>query len=819
MMVLRSCPLALLMSGLLTMVTGDTPRTAKDMALNFYRTILYSSVSDEASAIAEADWRSYAEWDWGRSEFHETNETKKYPFIVCDDIQGETNVAVNARQKILQDALNLAEIANVNLMEYLYPVVNSEETICVVGSYFSSVAANLDFVVQPISFLMKINSATTDFSGLDYEENVELEYFVVGCPGLDEEYGEEWWKNAMRQFVPWLGYLVENGALPGQEKLLQFKVYLESDPNYCDSTMENDVKVELTDAGYAKVSLTTETLTSRSCFQIFAYAMAAAPEICYIERIVPTVADNKDAQWTSQSNRMCEVPFHDSGLTGNNQIVSLSDSGIDLNSCYFRDSKPMTFGSIDLSRRKVVQYVAYADKIDDIKGHGTHVAGTIAGHKSLDGNQGLDGFANGVAPDAKLAFVDLIDTASGVMMMPAEMSDVLDHGKNAGARIHSASWGAALVKEYSVRERDLDKYLNLDDDFLMIVAAGNSGPSVRTIGSPAKAKNVLTVGATGLDDRLDHQVAAFSSRGPTMDGRIKPDIVAHGTDVLSAGAEEKASCDPAEKPRSKRPVSGLMFKEGTSMATPVVSGTAALVRQYFDEGWQGDGNKGSGPSIDISGTLLKAILINGARPLVGYAINEVDSKQGFGRLSLIDSISLSGKNDLTGKFLDKQEIMEGEVVFHNNLSNFNSSCESGGYEFSVTLVWTDTAGPVGCKQCLMNDLDLKAVQTSTTETVTTHFPNGLVNNKDSVNNVERIRFVANPGDSIRVTVKAAKLDGNSKSYALAAVSTCDGFISSLATKPAIVCNSLYSHSGADHFQSWWMTSLVFVWFPLLIVMR
>jgi len=825
-MVLRSGPLLLLTSGVLTTVTGDTTRTAKDMALDFYRTILYSSVSEKTSTIAEADWRSYAEWDWDRSEFHETNETKKYPFLLCDEkTEGETYAAMQERQYMVKDALNLTtDIADVDWLKYVYPVVNSEETICVVGSFFSSVAAGLDFVVQPISFLMKINSATTEFSPIDYGPRTvsKLEYFVVGCPGLDEEYDEEWVKNAMRQFVPWLGYLVENGALPGQEKLLEYQDSLEDDPTFCDSTFENDVNVEFkTEAGYALVSLTTETLKSRSCFQIFAYAMAAAPEICYIERVAPTTTENMDAIWASQSNTVCEVPFHDRGLTGTNQIVSLSDSGLDMNSCYFKDTDPVQLGyTIDLTNRKVVMYVDFVDSTDDIKGHGTHVAGTIAGHR-WNGTDESDGFANGVAPDANLAFYDLGETNKDGLSLPRPAYTLLSSGKSAGARIHSASWGSNQ-DYYTVIETEIDQYLNENDDFLMIVAAGNSGPSAGTIGSPAKAKNVLTVGATKLNRRFVHKIATFSSQGPTMDGRIKPDIVAHGTQVLSVGAESGASCnDPDKMPNLGGSKFGLASKSGTSMATPVVSGSAALVRQYFAEGWQGDGSKGSAPAKIISGMLLKAILINGARPLAGYAFNEVDYTQGFGRLSLIDSISLSGSNDMTGEFEDNQMITQGNENSYEELAYSRNGCSSDRYEFSVTLVWADPPGIKNCLRCLMNDLDLKVVQTSTAGIVTVHYPNGLVT-KDSVNNVERIRFLANSSDSITVTVKAARLQWNdmSESYALAAVSSCNSFVTPLITKSVSECDSLYLLSGADRsFRSWWTASFVFVWFPLLMVVR
>jgi len=220
--------------------------------------------------------------------------------------------------------------------------------------------------------------------------------------------------------------------------------------------------------------------------------------------------------------------------------------------------------------------------------------------------------------------------------------------------------------------------------------------------------------------------------------------------------------------------------------------------------------------------LLKAILINGARPLAGYAFNEVDYTQGFGRLSLIDSISLSGSNDMTGEFEDNQMITQGNENSYEELAYSRNGCSSDRYEFSVTLVWADPPGIKNCLRCLMNDLDLKVVQTSTAGIVTVHYPNGLVNTKDSINNVERIRFVANSSDSITVTVKAARLQWNdmSESYALAAVSSCNSFVTPLITKSVSECDSLYLLSGADRsFRSWWTASFVFVWFPLLMVVR
>lgn len=192
-----------------------------------------------------------------------------------------------------------------------------------------------------------------------------------------------------------------------------------------------------------------------------------------------------------------------------------------------------------------------------------------------------------------------------------------------------------------------------------------------------------------------------------------------------------------------------------------------------------------------------------------YAINKVDFTQGFGVISMIDSVPLSGKNDMTGEFLDRKMIYPGQKRTFDKLS---SGCNST-YEFSVTLVWADTPARTGCMACLLNDLDLEATQETATGTKV-HFPNGL-RNKDFKNNVERIRFDANPGDIIEVTVRAARLDEWSQSYALAAVTSCKGFARPQSNSK---CESLMD-SGAYHFQSWWKTSLVYVWFPFLFIMR
>jgi len=82
-----------------------------------------------------------------------------------------------------------------------------------------------------------------------------------------------------------------------------------------------------------------------------------------------------------------ERPWFDVGLTGKGQVVAVSDSGLDVYNCYFWDRSgpvPMN-GSVDSSKRKVVQYDTIADTTDDYRGHGTHVCGTVAGKRSDDG--------------------------------------------------------------------------------------------------------------------------------------------------------------------------------------------------------------------------------------------------------------------------------------------------------------------------------------------------------------------------------------------------------------------------------------------------
>mmetsp|Transcript_11197 Transcript_11197/g.17986 ORF Transcript_11197/g.17986 Transcript_11197/m.17986 type:complete len:280 (-) Transcript_11197:100-939(-) len=148
--------------------------------------------------------------------------------------------------------------------------------------------------------------------------------------------------------------------------------------------------------------------------------------------------------------------------------------------------------------RGIVMENGTPNEADD-DGHGTHVCGSIAGFSGTSGSADSNGEHNGVAKDARLAFTDLAG-ADGDLVNTANMgSDYYQHAYDAGARIHSDSWGYSS-KSYSSETYEVDEFAAANPLFLPMFAVGNAGDDtttgVDTYGAPANAKNILAIGAT-----------------------------------------------------------------------------------------------------------------------------------------------------------------------------------------------------------------------------------------------------------------------------------------------------------------------------------
>ncbi|CAN0175739.1 unnamed protein product, partial [Hapterophycus canaliculatus] len=168
----------------------------------------------------------------------------------------------------------------------------------------------------------------------------------------------------------------------------------------------------------------------------------------------------------------------------------------------------------------------------------------------------------------------------------------------------SNSWDTVST-EYTALSKEVDEFVYTHQNFLVVFAAGNCGDTTDdtidncsvldedegTVLSPAQGKNVVAVGSSesgGEDSKDSDTVSYFSSKGPTIDGRIKPDVVAPGDPNYSASADPSGeTCEMA-------------FQTGTSMATPVVAGNGAMARQYFREGWYNTGSKNETLGFDPS---------------------------------------------------------------------------------------------------------------------------------------------------------------------------------------------------------------------------
>jgi len=349
----------------------------------------------------------------------------------------------------------------------------------------------------------------------------------------------------------------------------------------------------------------------------------------------------------------------------------------------------------------------------DSGSHGTHTAGICCGNASSNKTD-ADGFqyGQGMAPNAKLITIELQSMSH---------SEYMQNIARRNGTITTFSWNVGSGTDYGAVEREYDIYVVDADSTIsgeqpvsITFSAGNTGPGPGTITKPHCAKNVIAVGNSlslrSSPPNID-QLASSSSRGPCEDGRIKPEVTAPGSNIMSAKAGT---------------IDDHTSMTGTSMACPHVAGASALIQQWYKKKF------GELPLP----SLVKAMHINGATDMAGVSEPIPNMNEGWGR----DNISNVIENGLKMYYHnEKSKLDTGKEI------TFKAGVADPGKPFKVTLVWSDAPGASGANPALVNDLDL-VVEGSEGTYYGNVFSNGWSQTggtPDALNPVENV-FIKNP---------------------------------------------------------------------------
>ncbi|GIL17314.1 MAG: hypothetical protein BroJett040_10650 [Oligoflexia bacterium] len=412
------------------------------------------------------------------------------------------------------------------------------------------------------------------------------------------------------------------------------------------------------------------------------------------------------------------------GFAGEGQVVAMADTGLDTGTAATVSAD--FAGSIVGSG---YHFGAGAKNWSDPMGHGTHVAGSVMGKGVTSGGKIRGGaYKAGFVPEAMWS--PIIDNLN----VPAPLSKLFDGAIKDGASVHTNSWGSPQnLGAYDSMAQKVDEFMWNHPELLIMFAAGNSGTDKNkdgvidpgSVGTPGTAKNTLTIGASenleakgGIQKKVGelrpakdnwsvepifssklsddpNGIACFSSRGPTKDGRLKPELVAPGTNILSARSHE-----PGAELLWGEYSKDYVWSGGTSMATPLAAGAAAVTREVLVKQHN---------MKDPSSALVKATMMHTAVDLYpgqygeGTAVQELrhrpDNNQGYGRVDMKKVAELGSATT----FVDnKAGVSQGETQ--------EVTVEvKAGQSLLVNMVYNDAPGTPSSGVNLVNNIDLMVV--------------------------------------------------------------------------------------------------------------
>jgi hypothetical protein len=398
----------------------------------------------------------------------------------------------------------------------------------------------------------------------------------------------------------------------------------------------------------------------------------------------------------------------------------------------------------------------------------------------------------GVAPFANLGSSVIFDPNQFTF---PDFKDIQSRAYANGARISSNSWGSRISaytpdsQSYDALVRDAQPGNSTvpragNQEMVIVFAAGNLGSAPGTVTSPSTAKNVITVGASenvqsflgvadhcgigdaGADSAFD--IAGFSGRGPTPDGRAKPDIVLPGTHVSGTVAQNVASPNPVSGDGTflncfnatgvcAGPGASLSWplnqqwytaSSGTSHSTPAVAGMAALIRQDFI-------NRALAPP---SPAMTKGMIMDSARYMTGAGANDTlpSNNQGMGLADLNNYFNIFSQARIL-----RDEVDGDRFTASGQARAFGGTIADNTKPFRVTLAWTDAPGST-TGNAFVNDLDLEV--TVGGQTFLGNVFNGANSapggSADARNNVESVFIPAGVGGNFVVKVKGTNIAGN-----------------------------------------------------------